>query len=307
MTCKSDLFVTFGAGVNTSTPNASKTGNFVFINGAENALRHNFGRVFACEIEGRRIWVKRAVSTKARFGHHFQDVAAVLSGVELFRRTAGGETLDREVRILRALAKKGVRVPEVLARGDGWLALSDLGDSLRVQLGRLTWPAEVRGLVLTAAHALRHLHANGAWHGSPLVRNIAGEAHRIGFIDFEEDPAARMSEAACVARDVMLFLFSLSRFEKRVPGLMAEAACVLVEGQGMDVVEQLRAARRALAPLRCGLRPFRRWLGRDVRSLLDLQAALDVVRVPVRPAVRWSVVGGVGSMILLALYAALSE
>ncbi len=231
----------------------------------------------------------------------------MLLGVELLRQTARGETLDREVRILRALAAKGVRVPEVVAQGDDWLALSDLGDSLRVQMGRATSPAELRGLVLSAAHALRHLHANGAWHGSPLVRNLAGELHRIGFIDFEEDPAARMSEEACMARDVLLFLFSLSSFEKRAPGIMDEAACVLVEGQSAEVISQLRAARRAVAPVLCWLRPFGRWLGRDVRSLLNLQSALDVVRKPVRPAVRWSVVGGIGSMILLALYAVLSE
>jgi tRNA A-37 threonylcarbamoyl transferase component Bud32 len=273
----------------------------------EAALLREKGRVFALHASGRRLWVKRAVKTKLRVGHRLQDWAAVLLGVELLRQTAGGETLDREARILRALAAKGVRVPEVVAQGEDWLALSDLGDSVRVQMDRAATPSELRALVLTAAYALRHLHANGAWHGSPLVRNLVGQSNRIGFIDFEEDPAASMSEAACVARDILLFLFSLSPFEKRVPGILNEAVSVLVNGQGAAVVAHLRAARRAVAPILFGLRPFRRWMGRDVRSLFILQTALDVVRVPVRPAVRWSVVGGVGSMILLALYAVLSE
>lgn len=273
----------------------------------EAALLREPARVFACEIEGRRVWVKRAVKTKLRFGHRVQDWAAMLFGLELLRQTAGGETLEREAKILRALKAKGVCVPELIAEGDGWLALSDLGDSLRLQLDQATGPEEVRGLVLTAAHALRHLHANGAWHGNPLVRNLAGPAHRVGFIDFEEDPAERMSEAACQARDILLFLFSLKTFEKRVPGLMRETTSVLVEGLPSAVLAQLRMTRRAVAPVLFLLRPFGRWLGRDGRSVLALHAALDVVRKPVRPAVRWSVVGGIGSMILLALYAVLSE
>lgn len=267
-------------------------------------------RVFACEVEGRRVWIKRAITGKMLLGHRVQNLAAWLLRLELLRLTndvAGGATLSREERVIRALAAKGARVPEVLARGEDYLVLSDLGPSLREQMRGAETPVQVKALALDAACALRRLHADGAWHGNPLVRNMAGEPERIGFLDFEEDPAAVMSVEACQARDVLLFLYSLAPFEKRVPGLMREVAGVVFEGRSEAVLAHLRMARRATAPVLVPLRLLRRGLGRDGRTALDVFATLDLVRRPFRPAVRWGVVGGVGSLLVLALYAVLAE
>lgn len=271
----------------------------------ERALRGSRSRVVRLEFDGRVVWVKRAVATKVKRTHRLQDATARLLRIDLMRFTcdvSGQATLEREAAIIRALAAKGVRVPEVLAIGPGWLAIGDLGESLRRQMDRAASPGELRAIASAAAGAVKRLHASGAWHGNPLVRNMAGELDRIGFLDFEEDPALHMGEDSLLARDLLLFLFSLAPFEARAPGLLREASAIVLKGQPEAVVAKLRMIHLIFAPLAWMLSPFRSVFGRDVRMSLDLHRGLDLPK-PRRPAkVRWGVLGG---LVVLALYALL--
>lgn len=269
------------------------------------ALESNRARVVRMEYEGRVVWVKRAVHTKKKYGHRLQDALARVLRIDLLRLTcdvSGRETLVREAAIIRALAAKGARVPEVLGVGEDWLALSDLGESLRRQLDRAGDAAELRTIALAAAYAVKKLHAINAWHGNPLVRNLAGTVDLIGFIDFEEDPAKHMNRASCRTRDILLFLFSLAPFEARSPGLLREVALVVLEGQPDEVIDKLRFTRRLVAPLVWILTPVRPLLGRDVRHAMHLCMSLEVVRERAKPKVNWTVVSGVGTLILILLY-----
>lgn len=269
------------------------------------ALQAKRARVVRMDHEGRVVWIKRAVHSKKRYGHRLQDALARMLGIDLLRLTcdvAGQQTLLREIAIIRALATKGARVPEVLGVGEGWLALGDLGECLRRQLDRADGSGERRTLALAAAHALRNLHAIGAWHGNPLVRNMAGPVNDIGFIDFEEDPAKHMDVASCQTRDILLFLFSLAPFEAKSPGLLREAAAVGLQGRPEAVIAKLRFMHRLISPLFIVLTPVRMLLGRDVRQAMDLCAALDVVRKPKKSAVNWTVVSGVGTLVFILLY-----
>lgn len=269
------------------------------------ALSENRARVVKVDCEGTVVWVKRAVRTKKRFGHRVQDMLARLLRIDLLRLTCdvtGRPALDREAAIIRALAAKGARVPEVIGVDDDWLAISDLGENLRRQMDRAGDVRELRDIALAAAYALRKLHAIDAWHGNPLVRNMAGPTDRIGFIDFEEDPAKHMDRASCRARDILLFLFSLAPFETRSPGLLREAALVVVQGQPDEVIAKLRFTRRLAAPLNRVLTPAKAVLGRDVRQAMSLCTALEVVRKRSKPVVSWTVVSGVGTLMLILLY-----
>lgn len=277
-----------------------------FVNAVERALAGSRGRVVRMEFDGRVAWVKRAVTTKVKRTHRLQDALARLLRVDLMRFTcdvSGQATLEREAAIIRALAAKGVRVPEVLAIGPGWLAIGDLGESLRKQLDRAAGQGELRAIAFVAAHAVRRLHASDAWHGNPLVRNMAGDLDRVGFLDFEEDPAKHMGADSLRARDLLLFLFSLAPFERRAPGLLKEAAAIVLKGQPEAAVSKLRTIHRVFAPVAWMLSPFRRVLGRDVRTSLDLHQALDLSKPGQPTKVRWGVVGGVGTLVALALYA----
>jgi hypothetical protein len=57
-----------------------------------------------------------------------------------------------------------------------------------------------------------------------------------------------------------------------------------------------------VAPLNWVLSPAKAVLGRDVRQAMSLCTALEVVRKRSKPVVNWTVVSGVGTLILILLY-----
>jgi len=137
--------------------------------------------------------------------------------------------------------------------------------------------------VQAGASALRKLHAVGGWHGFPLARNIVGEPDALGFIDFEEDPGAKMSSVQCRTRDLILYLHSLGGIETRFAGTMDAAINAYLKA-GPLPVEQARHLRRVrrfcmgLSPLAWTLWSVRRKLGRDLRDGLVVWRALKDLR-----------------------------
>jgi len=244
-------------------------------------LGHRQERVFSVMCEGRKVWVKRPVPHKRRVWHRCQRVAAAIVRVPMLAVTAdteGSRALTRECRIIGALRAKGVSVPEILAEEADWVALGDLGRSLADQVRAAPTPDAARRLVEAGAHALARLHALGAWHGNPLLRNIAGAPERLGFLDFEEDPARRMSPLECQTRDVLFYLFSVGAFSGEALTLQQAALAAYLEQAAPEVRRRLRRVAWGAAPLALLLSPLRRRAGRDVRQGLDAWRVLFAMR-----------------------------
>lgn len=168
--------------------------------------------------------MKRATPRKLKTIHRLQRVVAAIFPIRLLRftvNTEGQASLDREVVIMDRLRARGARVPELAARGAGWIALTDLGLTLEDQLRTAANRSEAMALGTAGAEALLILHRRNGWHGNPQARNLAGRPDQIGFIDFEEDVGACLGRDASQIRDWLLFLSSLYCTEKRFPGLLA--------------------------------------------------------------------------------------
>ncbi len=244
------------------------------------ALARSASRVVPLDIDGRRVWLKRAGPAKIRPLHLLQRVLSALVPIRLLRYTGGISgrcALEQEVRIIERLRLRGARVPEVIVKEAGWIALGDLGLSLEKMLSRAPNRAQALQLAADGAWALIRLHRNGGWHGNPQLRNIVGRPGRIGFIDFEEDVGARLGPASAQVRDWILFLSSFYRTESRFPGILSELMRQIRPAVPAHALRVLLRFRLLGAPLALLLRPLASWLGRDVRqSILLWEACREV-------------------------------
>ncbi|MBS7457632.1 serine/threonine protein phosphatase [Coralloluteibacterium stylophorae] len=172
-------------------------------------------RVERAVIDGRPVWIKHYGSDARGARLRMLDWAARRLGVAALRpppHHLADEALEVERARLGALAALGVRVPEVVGEGRGFLVLSDLGDTLSSRLRTGTHDGGA-GLVARAAAAVADVHARGGYLGQPLARNLAVDAaDRIGFLDFEEDPREVMSLRDAQVRDWLLFASGTVRY-----------------------------------------------------------------------------------------------
>jgi len=229
-------------------------------------------RVFALRWENRRIWIKQAVPAKQKVWHRLQRFAANITGIPLLRPTVspGGRAgLEREADTLRNLADKGILVPDLVGVAENWIAMGDNGGILQARIEddvRAGNEDAVHRLLGEAGRALAGLHYEGLAHGAPLLRNMTiRDDDRIGFIDFEEDPNARMPVIDAQARDILLFVFSIQREFKKRPELLRAGwnAYVNAVNEQAPQLVPLRKVIKFLRPIYLVLRPFHRWLGTD--------------------------------------------
>ncbi|MEQ8391371.1 MAG: lipopolysaccharide kinase InaA family protein [Thalassospira sp.] len=229
-------------------------------------------RVFALRWENRRIWVKQAVPAKHKVWHRLQRFFANITGIALLRPTvsAGGQAgLESEANTLRKLASQGVLVPDIVDIGQNWLAIGDNGGILQTRIEDDMFANNLEAVkdhISSAGAALAELHHAGMAHGAPLLRNMTlRDDGKIGFIDFEEDPNARMPMIDAQARDILLFVFSIQREFKKRPEFLRLGWHAYMRAAGADAPQlvPLRKVFGLLRPVYLILSPFRRWLGTD--------------------------------------------
>jgi len=189
------------------------------------SLRSTSERVFALEIGGRRLWVKRPGRDKRKLGHRVQQFVAWVTGIDMLRPTVsrgGTDAVARELGRTERLRRAGLPVPPLAAVGDGYFVTEHTGRTL-MDLAETQPPAAIRRLVRSAAELLASIHHQGLCHGRPSLKDLAVDDARVTFLDLEEAPEKVMSvEDACV-RDVWLFLISASYLEGTIPGLADNA------------------------------------------------------------------------------------
>ena len=243
-------------------------------------------RVFPLRWENRRIWVKQSVPAKHKIWHSVQRFAANITGIPLLRPTVspgGQKGLESEAATLRKLALRGVLVPDLIDVAPNWIAIGDNGRILK----NCIEDDEDKGYedavcchVVDAGKALAELHGKGVAHGAPLLRNMTlRDDGQIGFIDFEEDPNARMPVIDAQARDILLFVFSIQREFKKRPELLRAGWLAYVEAVSSNAPQlaPLRKVLRLLFPVYLILRPFRRYLGTDASNGLETYRVLGAI------------------------------
>lgn len=238
-------------------------------------------RVFSIDIQGKRVWVKQTEAVRVTVWHKLMTVGYRLLRHPLLVPTVsdgGPEGLEAECRRLEKLASCSVPVPHVLATGDGWIALEDVGEALEnVLRDPATRPDMAAQILAHASAALAKLHCNGRWHGKPTLKDIAwNPQHGIYFLDFEEDLASAYSaRQERYLRDFLLYLYSLHRVLGENPDLIHSAVDSYREAAPPAVVRAAAGMGRQLYLLAMPMKLLHPVLGRDARAIM---ACLDTLR-----------------------------
>ncbi|MBS4046090.1 MAG: hypothetical protein KG075_07100 [Alphaproteobacteria bacterium] len=237
-------------------------------------------RVFSAHYNGARLWVKTVAAPRLRSSVLMQTMIAIAFGLPMLqpaRNRGGAQGLVDEAEALRKLAAAGFPVPPVIACTPDWLVLGDAGEALESKLNSLRdrAPDDCWRLIATAGALLARLHGAGLWHGGAQIRNFSWRNDAPGLLDLEDHQLPGMTLHERQARDLLLFVYSLTRYDRNAtnPRLPALAADLLRQATP-EVRTCIRRLRRRMA----WLLALARWLaphaGRDVRQAAAADAAL---------------------------------
>ena len=205
-------------------------------------------RIFTVTVEGERYWVKRAHRSGKRF-----------------------IGLRDEVLAIKAVGRRGVRVPSVVHQTDTYIVVTDLGETLQRHLENAHTEERMRCAQM-AGDVLRELHRQCGWHGNAALRNLMFCGGRIGMIDFENAAHRWLSLTGRQAFDAWQVIHSLAQFDEREALISAFLERYRPERR---VLTWLRRMAWALSPLLL-LAPFARYLKRDFRQgVYGLRALLS--------------------------------
>lgn len=184
-------------------------------------------------LDGVQVWLKKAGPRHGMWRYRVLGALARMTGLEVLRpvpNLGGNEAIATEARRLRDLKARGLRVPLVLAQqADGMLLLHlgrtdeptpSLADEMQAAIAQ--GPAAVQALWLQGLLALDHVHATGSSLSQAFARNLVRCPDGIvGYIDFEDDPAASLPLAQCQARDVLCYVHSTALYLRESGALEA--------------------------------------------------------------------------------------
>lgn len=237
-------------------------------------------RVFSAHYNGERLWVKTVARPRLRSSVLMQKAVALVFGLPVLqpaRNRGGARGLLDEAEALRELATAGFPVPPVIACTPDWLVLGDAGEALESRLNSLRdrAPDDCWRLITAAGTLLGRLHAANLWHGGAQIRNFSWRGDQPGLLDFEDHDLPGMTLAEKQARDLLLFVYSLTRYDRdpahpRLPALVAN----LLGNAAPEVQACIRRLRRRMAWLLALARWLSPYAGRDVRQAAAADAAL---------------------------------
>ncbi len=227
-------------------------------------------RVFPLVYRGRKLWVKQAGAPRLRTSVLMQRMLAILFALPMLkppRQPGGTAALAAEAAALRRLEEARIPVPEVIACTEQWLVLGDAGRALEAELHGMQDPVERWHRIDSAGSLLTALHQAGLWHGGAQIRNFSWQDTGPGLLDLEDHDLPDMSLAERQARDLLLFLYSLTRYDREgdVPRLRGQAA-IMLRDASRETCAALATFLRRVDWLLAGARLIAPWAGRDVRQ-----------------------------------------
>ena len=239
------------------------------------------------ELPGESVWIKRAGPPIAAWRYRLLGMAARLLRVDMLRpvvNPGGRAAIATEVRRLRDLAARGLRVPAVLAVEDDGFMMRHLGlpgqaaPSLADEIESAAHHAPQQALWLwrRGFAAMQRVHGNGTCLSQGFARNMVRcPDDVIGYIDFEDDPLATLPHELCIVKDALCYAHSTALFLRQADVLSA------ARPHWQEWRTQLDATTRdaldtTLHQMRwVGCLPNSRRLGRDTQRL---RAVYDLVQ-----------------------------
>lgn len=179
------------------------------------ALVSDAKRVQSVSLTCGTVWIKRHGDKGRRLIVAVQNAVARLLQLP-FMRPSPAETAEgmvkRDLRRIASFSQADVPTAAVLYSSGGAIVLSDIAPTVHQQLKSLrnNDPAAHDRLLVFCCAELGRLHAGGLCHGRPYPRDMFIKDHRLGFIDFEEEPEAVMPMETAQARDLWLLFLQLS-------------------------------------------------------------------------------------------------
>lgn len=236
------------------------------------------------------LWLKRAGRSNPAW--RYRMLAAIARGLRVPVLTPvpnpGGPTaIATEVARLRDLAARGLRVPAVLASSADGFVMRHLGapNEKTPSLGNEMELAVPRGSAAVLAlwkqglQSITKVHKAGTCLSQAFARNLVRCPDGvIGYIDFEDDPAAALPLPLCHARDALCFAHSTAWILEQAGALPAARthwkAWVQTLSPEAQAVLRHTTARMAWA----GKLPATRKLGRDAQRI---RIAFELLRADI--------------------------
>lgn len=172
------------------------------------------GNVVPYEIDGERVWLKKAGTPHSIWRYRVLGLAARtlrLAALQPVPNPGGQQAIATEVRRLRALHALGLRVPQVLAAEPEGFLMQNLATrgTLIDEMDAARDPQTILTIWQQGLQALAQVHAAGACLSQAFARNMVRCSDGVvGFLDFEEDPAAVLPLPLCQARDALHYAHS---------------------------------------------------------------------------------------------------
>ena len=207
-------------------------------------------RVFSVTQDGERYWVKRSPK-------NYKNLYQIVLYPNL-------SALRDEVRAIRSLRGRGMLVPSVVHETTDYIVLTDVGESLHLQLQHCDDATRMRH-VLQVADLLSDLHGRKAWHGNAALRNFTLKDGQLGMIDFENTAHRWCTLNVRQAFDIWQVLNSIAKYEERA--LLSDAFLERYRPPSRSLL-YLRIIAWSLCPVYLLLAPFSRFLKRDIHHAM---------------------------------------
>ncbi|MCG9106673.1 hypothetical protein LH433_07925 [Laribacter hongkongensis] len=237
----------------------------------EAALARTHARTIEITLDDIPLIIKRQRPARATWPLALLNAMARLCGLPCLQAAPQwGDARGQQVELnrLRALAEAGLPVPAIHHIAADWFAMQRVGQhSLESMLQHGPLPAETywrEGLGL-----LHAVHRQEQYLSQAFARNLIWHDDRLYLIDFDDDPAERLTVPQAQARDWLLYLLSCARHLSQPPQQTAQQLHDMLATEPSSVRTALHAVARRLAWLRWLPSQRRPW-GRDI---VELQAA----------------------------------
>ncbi|PSJ79519.1 hypothetical protein C7N83_11690, partial [Neisseria iguanae] len=160
---------------------------------------------------GKVVWIRRAGPHNPAWRYWLMGMLAKLLHAKVLTpvpNLGGPAAIAIETARLNELSAAGIYVPKLLARQANALMISNIpGSNLLERIKQeairhdlSSWHA---GLL-----AISHVHAKRQFLSQAFARNMVIQGRRVGFIDFEDNPAAALDIIQCQSRDWLCYLQS---------------------------------------------------------------------------------------------------
>ncbi|TVP16015.1 lipopolysaccharide kinase InaA family protein [Shewanella sp. KCT] len=208
-------------------------------------------RIVSFEHQGRKYWLKQSER---------------LTGAMRWLKSQPQAALQLEISTLTQLAKRGAPVPELVASGEAFLVVADVGMPVNGWLNADISEAEKLKILQDSATGLAHLHLKGLAHGRPALRDICWEEGDVAFIDFEANQQDSDMHRQQI-RDLLVYIHSLYRYIGPHPEI-AEPVIAAYRAAGGESLWQ--ASKQEMAKwqwLNYLIAPLRSIGGKDLRPV----------------------------------------